>query len=137
MRVLLIDDNEGSLAGAIELMRGEGIECEAYASPVAASFAFTFGLRPFDAVVARFEMQSMGGLDVLRIIRTMAPRMPVFLIGEGRASGGRKNPPLSQGQADALIFSRSQLLPRGGSELLARLRHLARRASPALTADAL
>lgn len=80
MKVLLIDTDEKRLDGLSASLADEGIACNGYHSPVAATFAFAFEATPFDAVLARCRMSGMNGYDILRVFRNIDPGVPIILI---------------------------------------------------------
>ncbi len=81
MRILLIASDASLLMRLSEYLESKGNECETFTSPVSAVFAFAFGQRPFDVVVAEASMPCMSGAELLSVFKHLAPEAPVVLAG--------------------------------------------------------
>jgi len=122
MRVLIIEDDEKT-ARAI----ASGLEAGGFSAAVAHTGEegfFLLNAEPFDLVVLDWMLPGRDGIEILRTLRARGSRTPVLLLTardavEDRVLG------LESGADDYLVK------PFAFAELLARIRSLLRRASPA------
>lgn len=122
MRVLIIEDDEKT-ARAI----ASGLESAGFSATSAHTGEEGFSLLnagPFDAVVLDWMLPGRDGIEILRTLRARGSKTPVLLLTardavEDRVLG------LESGADDYLVK------PFAFAELLARIRSLLRRASPA------
>jgi two-component system copper resistance phosphate regulon response regulator CusR len=122
MRVLIIEDDEKT-ARAI----ASGLEAGGFSAAAAHSGEegfFLLNAEPFDLVVLDWMLPGRDGIEILRTLRARGSRTPVLLLTardavEDRVVG------LESGADDYLVK------PFAFAELLARIRSLLRRASPA------
>jgi len=122
MRVLIIEDDEKT-ARAIS----SGLEAGGFSAAVAHTGEegfFLLNAEPFDLVVLDWMLPGRDGIEILRTLRARGSRTPVLLLTardavEDRVLG------LESGADDYLVK------PFAFAELLARIRSLLRRASPA------
>lgn len=78
MRILLVDDDNGSLMGmkfAIEMM---GYECDEYLSPTEAVEKYSPAVH--DMAVIDYQMQDLDGFEVLRRMRLKNPELEAIII---------------------------------------------------------
>jgi len=92
--VLYLDDDEVMAPLASQLLRRGGYRVTTHVDPEAALAALHEPAHDFDAVVTDFNMPGRNGLDVIRVVRQLAPGLPVVLasgyIDDGlRAQAGR------------------------------------------------
>jgi len=98
--VLLVDDEIDFVATLAERLRMRGIKTESVASGMEALSALTN--HTFDLMVLDVKMPGMGGLDLLRLVRTQYPDLPVILLsGHGSTSDGMEG--MRLGARDYLI----------------------------------
>jgi two-component system copper resistance phosphate regulon response regulator CusR len=122
MRVLIIEDDEKT-AHAI----ASGLEAGGFSATAAHTGEegfFLLNAEPFDLVVLDWMLPGRDGIEILRTLRTRGSKTPVLLLTardavEDRVLG------LESGADDYLVK------PFAFAELLARIRSLLRRASPA------
>ncbi|HXP60564.1 MAG TPA: response regulator transcription factor [Dongiaceae bacterium] len=122
MRVLIIEDDEKT-AHAI----AAGLEAGGFSATAAHTGEegfFLLNAEPFDLVVLDWMLPGRDGIEILRTLRTRGAKTPVLLLTardaiEDRVLG------LESGADDYLVK------PFAFAELLARIRSLLRRASPA------
>ena len=81
MRILLIDDDNGSLMGmkfAIEMM---GYDCDEYLSPAEAVEKYSPEVH--DLAVIDYQMPGLNGFEVLRRMRLKNPELEAIIISGG------------------------------------------------------
>jgi CheY-like chemotaxis protein len=77
--VLYLDDDTVMAPLAGQLLRRGGYRVTTFVSPEAALVALRDPAHGFDAVVTDFNMPGLNGLDVIRVLATLAPALPVVL----------------------------------------------------------
>lgn len=128
MRILLLEDDQETAEALVKGLAQEGYDVSAVRDVEAARHAIaTTG---FDAAVLDVMVPGGSGYDVLALLRSREPRVPVLMLTargavEDRVAG------LDQGADDYLVK------PFSFAELAARVRALARRAQPEATRVAL
>jgi len=120
--VLVVDDDRAVREALGRALTLEGYDVELASDGAAALFAIE--RRAPDAVVLDVLMPTVDGLEVCRLLRRAGNRVPVLMLTAREAVGERVEG-LDAGADDYLVK------PFDLSELLARLRALLRRASPA------
>lgn len=89
MRLLLVDDEESYVNVLSKRMTKRNFE-------VSSAFSGAQALRilrkqDFDAVVLDLKMEDMDGIEVLKILKTMAPELPVIMLtGHGSETAARE-----------------------------------------------
>lgn len=76
--VAVVDDDAAIREALFDLLLALGFDCRAYRQ--AESFLEAYCPGRFDALVTDIRMPGMGGLELLRRIRTLEPSMPVIVI---------------------------------------------------------
>ncbi len=100
LRVLLVDDEEEFVSTLIERLTLRGIEADGVIT--GADALKRAQDRDFDVVVLDVKMPGMDGLEVMRKIRTMRPRVQVILL-TGRGSEKESEIGLEEGAFSYLI----------------------------------
>jgi CheY-like chemotaxis protein len=77
-RILLVDDNVNGLKARKTVLEEVGYKIETATGGDDA--LELFGRRTFDLVVTDYKMSSMDGLELIRILRTRTPAVPIVLI---------------------------------------------------------
>jgi DNA-binding response OmpR family regulator len=89
MRLLLVDDEESYVNVLSKRMTKRNFE-------VSSAFSGAQAIRilrkqDFDAVVLDLKMEDMDGIEVLKILKTMAPELPVIMLtGHGSETAARE-----------------------------------------------
>jgi DNA-binding NtrC family response regulator len=78
MKVMIIDDDAGSLRGMIVAIGLLGHDCDAYGDPADASYYYSCG--KYDAVIADLRMPSMNGIQLMVTIHAVDPAIPVIIV---------------------------------------------------------
>jgi two-component system copper resistance phosphate regulon response regulator CusR len=122
MRVLIIEDDEKTARAIVSGLEAGGFS--AAAAHTGEEGFFLLNAEPFDLVVLDWMLPGRDGIEILRTLRARGSRTPVLLLTardavEDRVLG------LESGADDYLVK------PFAFAELLARIRSLLRRASPA------
>jgi two-component system copper resistance phosphate regulon response regulator CusR len=122
MRVLIIEDDEKTARAIASGLEAGGFS--AAAAHTGEEGFFLLNAEPFDLVVLDWMLPGRDGIEILRTLRARGSRTPVLLLTardavEDRVLG------LESGADDYLVK------PFAFAELLARIRSLLRRASPA------
>jgi DNA-binding NarL/FixJ family response regulator len=79
IRVLIVDDHSLVLDGISSLLEAAGYDVVGQASDGKAALALALQLRP-DIVLLDINMPGMGGIEVLRLIKEVAPDMKVAML---------------------------------------------------------
>ncbi len=76
--VAVVDDDAAIREALFDLLLALGLDCRSFRH----AEAFLEAYRPerFDALITDIRMPGMGGLELLRRIRVLAPSMPVIVI---------------------------------------------------------
>ena len=92
MRVMIIDDDQGSLESLRDCIETRGSECDAFQDPVKALAAYDPAVH--DVVLTDFSMPQLNGLEVLEAIRKRREDAVVIIItgygNEELAAASRK-----------------------------------------------
>lgn len=120
MRILLVEDDVMIGESVLDLLRAEDYAVDWVKDGKMADTALLTG--SYDLVLLDLQLPGMGGLDVLRRLRSRHDRVPV-LIATARDSIEQRIEGLDAGADDYV------LKPYDMNELLARIRALLRRAS--------
>jgi DNA-binding response OmpR family regulator len=89
IRLLLVDDERGFVNVLSKRIRRRSIDVTAAFSGAEALKALRE--REFDVAVLDLKMEDMDGLDVLKILRIMAPNLVVIMLtGHGSAAAARQ-----------------------------------------------
>lgn len=87
-RLLLVDDEKGFLKVLSNRLSRRGIETVTAASGTLALQALRKS--DFDVMVLDLKMEDMDGIEVLRIVKKMAPALPVIILtGHGSETAAR------------------------------------------------
>ena len=100
LRVLVVDDEEELVSTVCERLTLRGIQADGVITGAAA-----VGLiqdRDFDVAVVDVKMPGMGGLEVMRNIRALRPKVPVILL-TGHGSVQESKIGLKEGAFDYLM----------------------------------
>jgi DNA-binding response OmpR family regulator len=121
VRILLLEDDQETAEALVKGLAQEGYDVSAARDVEAARRSIDAA--PFDAAVLDVMVPGGSGYDVLALLRSREPRVPVLMLTargavEDRVAG------LDQGADDYLVK------PFSFAELAARIRALARRAQP-------
>jgi two-component system OmpR family response regulator len=124
MRILLLEDDRETAEALVKGLTQEGHDVSAVHDVESARVPMASG--PFDAAVLDVMVPGGSGYDVLALLRSREPRVPVLMLTargavEDRVAG------LDQGADDYLVK------PFSFAELAARLRALVRRRPPEAT----
>ena len=89
MRLLLVDDEESYVNVLSKRMTRRNFEV---ASALSGAQAIRIlRKQDFDAVVLDLKMEDMDGIEVLKILKTMAPELPVIMLtGHGSETAARE-----------------------------------------------
>jgi len=89
MRLLLVDDEESYVNVLSKRMTKRNFEVSSALS--GAQAIRTLRKQDFDAVVLDLKMEDMDGIEVLKILKTMAPELPVIMLtGHGSETAARE-----------------------------------------------
>ncbi len=111
IRLLLIDDEKGFVATlAKRLARRNILAAQAYSGSEGIQ---TMRKNDFDVVVLDLKMEDMDGLEVLKILKIMAPGVPVIMLS-GHASDEAAREGIQAGAFDYLTkpYDLSELLDK-------------------------
>lgn len=100
LRVLLVDDEEELVSTVKERLILRGIEADGVTT--GAEALERIKNREFDVAVLDVKMPGMGGLDLLRRLRSVCPKMQVILL-TGRGSEKESETGLKEGAFDYLM----------------------------------
>ncbi len=78
--VLVIDDDAGMLRALTRTLTGEGLVVASTSDPVMAMEYLTGGNWTFDVIITDLRMPGLDGVEVLDIVKTHRPNIPVLLI---------------------------------------------------------
>ena len=116
VRMLLIDDEKGFVATLAKRLAKRNIQATQ-------AFSGREGIQAlrrqdFDVVVLDLKMEDMDGLEVLKIIKIMAPDLPVIMLS-GHASDEAAQTGIKAGAFDYLTkpYDLSELLEKIGAAL--------------------
>lgn len=79
MHVLAIHRCAPTLQQICQALQRAGLTCECHSSPVAAVYSFAFSKVPFDAVFVDRALMRVPEGNVLRVIQTLQPGVPVHV----------------------------------------------------------
>ena len=122
MRVLVVDDEKSVRDALSRALRVEGYTVEL--APAGGDALAVIAEGGVDAVVLDIQMPGLDGLETCRFLRARGDRVPVLML-TARAGVGDRVAGLDAGADDYLVK------PFALEELLARLRALLRRTTPA------
>lgn len=89
IRLLLVDDEAGFLTVLANRLRRRGIET--VTAPSGARALQALRKSDFHVMVLDLKMEDMGGIEVLRIVKKMAPELPVIILtGHGSQAAARE-----------------------------------------------
>ena len=89
MRLLLVDDEESYVNVLSKRMTKRNFEVSSALS--GAQAIRILRKQDFDAVVLDLKMEDMDGIEVLKILKTMAPELPVIMLtGHGSETAARE-----------------------------------------------
>jgi len=89
MRLLLVDDEESYVNVLSKRMTKRNFEVSSALS--GAQAIRLLRKQDFDAVVLDLKMEDMDGIEVLKILKTMAPELPVIMLtGHGSETAARE-----------------------------------------------
>jgi DNA-binding response OmpR family regulator len=89
MRLLLVDDEESYVNVLSKRMTKRNFEVSSALS--GAQALRILRKQDFDAVVLDLKMEDMDGIEVLKILKTMAPELPVIMLtGHGSETAARE-----------------------------------------------
>ncbi len=78
--VLVVDDEETIREYLSAVLQFEGYECRCFSESVAALSYLESEKKPADLMLADISMPGMGGMDLLRSVKSIKPEMPVILV---------------------------------------------------------
>ena len=78
MKIMVIDDDAGSLRGMITALTLLGHDCDAFDNPEAAYSNFIAG--KYGAVIADLWMQPIDGIQLMTAIHALNPILPAVLV---------------------------------------------------------
>lgn len=116
IRMLLIDDEKGFVATLAKRLARRNIQVtQAYSGREGIQ---ALRRQDFDVVVLDLKMEDMDGLEVLKIIKIMAPDMPVLMLS-GHASDEAAQTGIKAGAFDYLTkpYDLKELLDKIGAAL--------------------
>jgi DNA-binding response OmpR family regulator len=116
VRLLLIDDEKGFVATLAKRLARRNIQAtQAYSGREGIQ---ALRRQDFDVVVLDLKMEDMDGLEVLKIIKIMAPEMPVIMLS-GHASDEAAQTGIKAGAFDYLTkpYDLNELLDKIGAAL--------------------
>ena len=117
IRLLLVDDEAGFVSVLAKRMSRRGIR--AVTAVTGGEAVQILRGQDFDVAVLDLKMEDMNGLEVLKIFKTMLPRMPVIMLtGHGSADSAREG--LELGAFDYLTK------PCDLDDLIAKIREAAK-----------
>lgn len=85
MKIMVVDDDAGSLHGMTTALNLLGHNCDAYNNPVDALLDFS-PVR-YSIVIIDLQMQPVNGIQLMDVIHTLNPALPVILVS---GNAGRK-----------------------------------------------
>jgi len=91
MRVMLVDDDKFCLSAICQMLRWEGICCDAFDSSSTALNSFAGDLARYDLVITDQQMPGCDGLELARHMREMRPDMPIVLVSGGGMENGQRD----------------------------------------------
>jgi len=116
VRMLLIDDEKGFVATLAKRLGRRNIQAtQAYSGREGIQ---ALRRQDFDVVVLDLKMEDMDGLEVLKIIKIMAPEMPVIMLS-GHASDEAAQTGIKAGAFDYLTkpYDLQELLDKIGAAM--------------------
>lgn len=82
MKVMVIDDDAGSLQGMMMALNLMGHDCDAFDNPSDALYYYS--CEKYGVVITDFRMPSMNGIQLMTAIHAVDPVVPVIIVS-GRA----------------------------------------------------
>ena len=78
--IVIVDDEEPMRDYLREVLTHEGYDCRCFAGSLAALAYMASGAERADLILTEINMPGMGGVDLLRKVKTVSPELPVILI---------------------------------------------------------
>jgi DNA-binding NtrC family response regulator len=78
--VLVLDDDAGMLRALTKVLTSEGLVVASTSDPVLAMQYLTGGNWTFDAIITDLRMPGLDGVEVLDIVKSRRPNIPVIII---------------------------------------------------------
>ena len=78
--IVIVDDEEPMRDYLREVLTHEGYDCRCFAGSLAALAYMASGAERADLILTEINMPGMGGVDLLRTVKTVHPELPVILI---------------------------------------------------------
>ena len=100
--IVIVDDEEPMRDYLREVLTHEGYDCRCFTGSLAALAYMASGSDRADLILTDINMPGMGGVDLLRTVKTVSPELPVILIS-GLYEVGLAIEALKGGAADYLL----------------------------------
>ena len=100
--IVIVDDEEPMRDYLREVLTDEGYDCKCFTGSLAALAYMASGSDRADLILTDINMPGMGGVDLLRTVKTVSPELPVILIS-GLYEVGLAIEALRRGAADYLL----------------------------------
>lgn len=100
-RILVVDDEEHAASTTARMLEDRGLECEWVTSGIDALSRISNDSGEYDGVVSDFVMRQPDGLELLKSVRRIAPRLP-FVLYTGRGSEKIASEAIKEGVTDYL-----------------------------------